>query len=70
MKAILHMMIKALVVPFYKDHAGMLIFVFFLMFGVVEASQVVNYHLALIHAMLSSGIFLLIVLPDLADVSV
>ncbi len=61
MKAILHMMIKALVAPFYKDHAGTLIFVFFIMFGVVEASQVVNYHLALIHAMLNSGIFLLIV---------
>jgi len=61
MKAILHLMIKALVVPFYKDHAGMLIFVFFIMFGVVESSQIVNYHLALIYAMLNSGIFLLII---------
>jgi hypothetical protein len=61
MKAILHLMIKALVMPFYKDHAGMLVFVFLIMFGAVESSQIVNYHLALIYAMLNSGIFLLII---------
>ncbi len=62
MKAILHLMIKALVVPFYKNHAGLLFFVFFLMFGIVESTQIVFYHQSLIYGMLSSGIFLLIVL--------
>jgi hypothetical protein len=55
-------MIKALVMPFYKNHAGLLFFVFFLMFGIVESTQVVYYHVSLIYGMLSSGIFLLIVL--------
>ena len=62
MKDILHLMIKALVVPFYKNHAGLLFFVFFLMFGIVESTQIVFYHQSLIYGMLSSGIFLLIVL--------
>ncbi len=62
MKAILHIMIKALVMPFYKNHAGLLFFVFFLMFGIVESTQIVFYHQSLIYGALSSGIFLLIVL--------
>lgn len=62
MKAILHVMIKALVMPFYKNHAGLLFFVFFLMFGIVESTQIVFYHQSLIFGMLTSGIFLLIVL--------
>jgi hypothetical protein len=62
MRAILHLMIKALVMPFYKNHAGILFFVFFLMFGIVESTQIVFYHQSLIYGMLSSGIFLLIVL--------
>lgn len=62
MRAILHMMIKALVMPFYKNHAGLLFFVFFLMFGIVESTQIAFYHVSLIYGMLSSGIFLLIVL--------
>ncbi len=62
MRAILHLMIKALVMPFYKNHAGLLFFVFFLMFGIVESTQIVFYHQSLIYGMLTSGIFLLIVL--------
>ena len=62
MSAILHLMIKALVVPFYKNHAGLLFFVFFLMFGIVESTQIVFYHVSLIVGMLTSGIFLFIVL--------
>ncbi len=58
MKGILHMMIKVLVMPFYKNHAGLLFFVFFLMFGIVESTQIVFYHQSLIYGMLSSGIFL------------
>jgi hypothetical protein len=62
MSAILHLMIKALVIPFYKNHAGLLIFVFFIMFGVVESTQIIFYHQSLIYGMLTSGIFLLVVL--------
>jgi len=62
MNAILHMLIKTLVVPFYKNHAGLLFFVFFLMFGIVESTQLVFYHQSLIYGMLTSGIFLLTVL--------
>lgn len=62
MSAILHLMIKALVVPFYKNHAGLLFFVFFLMFGIVESTQIVFYHQSLIYGMLTSSIFLLVVL--------
>ncbi len=62
MKAIFHLMIKALVMPFYKNHAGLLVFVFFIMFGVVESTQIIFYHQSLILGMLTSGIFLLIVL--------
>jgi hypothetical protein len=61
MKAILYIMIKALVMPFYKNHAGLLFFVFFLMFGIVESAQLVLYHTSLIYGMLSSGIFLIVV---------
>lgn len=62
MSAIFHMMIRALVMPFYKNHAGLLFFVFFIMFGIIESTQIVFYHVSLIYGMLSSGIFLLIVL--------
>lgn len=62
MKAIVHMMIKAWVMPFYKDHTGLLFFVFVIMFGVVESTQILFYHQSLIYGMLSSGIFLIVVL--------
>jgi len=62
MNAILNLMIKVLVMPFYRNHAGLLFFVFFLMFGIVESTQIVFYHVSLIYGMLSSGIFLLIIL--------
>lgn len=62
MSNILHLMVKALVMPFYKNHAGLLFFVFFLMFGIVDSTQIVFYHQSLIYGMLTSGVFLLIVL--------
>ncbi len=62
MKAVTHMIIKAWVMPFYKDHAGLLFFVFIIMFGVVESTQIIFYHQSLIYGMLSSGIFLIVIL--------
>ncbi len=62
MRAIIYLMIKSLVMSFYKNHAGVLFFTFFLMFGIVESTQIVFYHVSLIYGMMTSGIFLLIVL--------
>jgi hypothetical protein len=62
MRELLYVLIKSLAVPFYKRHAGVLLFVFFLMFGIVESSQIVEYHLALIGGMLNSEVFFAIVL--------
>ena len=62
MNAVLNVMIKSLVAPFYKSHAGLLLFVFFIMFGIIESTQIKLYHESLIFGMLTSGIFLIVVL--------
>lgn len=62
MNKVLHVLIRSLAIPFYKNHAGIFFFVFFIMFGVVEASQVVYYHQSLIYGMLVSTVFLILVL--------
>ncbi|WP_127122260.1 hypothetical protein [Chryseotalea sanaruensis] len=62
MNMVLHLLIRSLATPFYKSHAGIFFFVFFIMFGVVESSQVVYYHQSLIYGVLTSTIFLLVVL--------
>jgi len=46
---------------FYERNSGFFLFIFFMMFGVVESTQIVNYHLSLIYGMISSPIFLAIV---------
>lgn len=50
---------KSIAIPFYRNHAGLLLFVFLLMFGTVESNQLVNYHRTLIEGMFGSGVFLL-----------
>jgi hypothetical protein len=62
MSTLLKVLIKAFVAPFYKSHAGLLFFVFFIMFGVVESTQIKLYHESLIYGMLTSGVFFIIVL--------
>lgn len=62
MGAILRVMIKSLVTPFYRSHAGLLFFVFFIMFGIVESTQLVFYHQSLIYGVLTSWIFLWVVM--------
>lgn len=47
--------------PFYERHAGLLAFVFLVMFGMVESSQVIYYHYSLIIGALQSPIFLVLV---------
>ena len=48
-------------VQFYQRHAGMFLFIFILMFGVVHGQELWLYHLSLIYAMLGSPLFLSIV---------
>ena len=62
MRPIYHLIQRTLVFPFYQQHAGLFFFVFYVMFGLVESSQLLHYHQSLIFGMLSSTLFLLIVL--------
>lgn len=62
MRPIYHLIQRALIFPFYQQHAGLFFFIFYVMFGLVESSQLINYHQSLIYGMLSSTLFLLIVL--------
>ncbi|MGC4022494.1 MAG: hypothetical protein QM734_11390 [Cyclobacteriaceae bacterium] len=50
-----------LVRKFYERHAGLLFFVFYFMFGMVESGQIKSYHLGLIYGALSSPLMMLIV---------
>jgi hypothetical protein len=62
MRPIYYLIQRTLIFPFYQQHAGLFFFVFYVMFGLVESSQLINYHRSLIYGMLSSALFLLIVL--------
>ncbi|MFM7852584.1 MAG: hypothetical protein ACKO96_11880 [Flammeovirgaceae bacterium] len=62
MDTVARVLTKVLVKKFYERNAGLLAFVFYAMFGVVESNQIVSYHLSLIHGVLSSTIFLLVVM--------
>ncbi|MBA2407935.1 MAG: hypothetical protein H0V65_08095, partial [Chitinophagales bacterium] len=48
-------------VTFYQRHAGLFLFIFIIMFGVVQGQQLLSYHLTLINAMLSSMLFMSVV---------
>ncbi len=52
---------KVIVSKFYEQNAGFFLFVFFLMFGIVESSQLVSYHLSLIAGIIESTVFLAVV---------
>jgi hypothetical protein len=59
MGAIISVLIKVLVKKFYERNVGLLFFVLYLMFGVVESNQLISYHRSLIYGVLGSPIFLL-----------
>lgn len=59
MGAITSVLIKVLVKKFYERNVGLLFFVLYLMFGVVESNQLISYHRSLIYGVLGSPIFLL-----------
>ncbi len=58
MGAVVRVLNKVLVKKFYERNVGLLFFVFFLMFGVVESNQLINYHRSLIYGILTSPVFL------------
>jgi hypothetical protein len=62
MGAITRVLVKVLVKKFYERNVGLLFFVFYVMFGVVESNQLISYHTSLIYGVLSSPILLLIVM--------
>jgi hypothetical protein len=59
MGAVTSVLIKVLVKKFYERNVGLLFFVLYLMFGVVESNQLISYHRSLIYGVLGSPIFLL-----------
>jgi hypothetical protein len=57
----MYVIIKTLVAKFYERNAGLLFFIFFIMFGVVESGQILYYHLSLIYGLMEAPVFLAIV---------
>jgi len=53
---------RVVVAQFYKQNSGLLLFIFFIMFGMVEGSQLVYYHLSLMTGIVQSTTFLGLVL--------
>jgi hypothetical protein len=51
-------LLKSVIIPFYRSHTGLLLFVLWVMFGTVESSQLVSYHRSLIEGMFVSKIFM------------
>ena len=62
MSPIANVLRKGIITPFYRSHAGFLIFVFLVMFGTVESRYLVNYHETLILGMFNSSVFMLCVI--------
>jgi len=62
MKTIASILLKVWVKQFYIINAGFLFFVFFFFFGMVNGGQLISYHISLIQAMLSSPVFMAVVL--------
>lgn len=62
MSAVANILRKSIITPFYRSHAGLLIFVFLVMFGTVESRYLVNYHETLILGMFNSTVFMLCVI--------
>lgn len=56
----LRLLIKTLGLSFYQQHAGLFLVVFYLLFGAVEGSQLISYHLAILMAICSSPLVLLL----------
>ncbi|MFM8913138.1 MAG: hypothetical protein ACKOE6_09520, partial [Flammeovirgaceae bacterium] len=62
MGTLTNILMKVFVKKFYERNTGLLAFVFYAMFGVVESNQIISYHQSLIYGVLSSTTFLLLVM--------
>lgn len=56
----LKLLFKTIGLSFYQRHAGLFLVIFYLLFGAVEGSQLISYHTALLVAICSSPLVLLI----------
>lgn len=60
----LKLLIKTIGIPFYQQHAGLFLVIFYLLFGAVNGSALISFHTALLIGICASplalGIFLLI----------
>ncbi|MBA3648122.1 MAG: hypothetical protein H0W62_06160 [Chitinophagales bacterium] len=52
---------RVIVAQFYQRNAGLFLFLFILLFGVVHGEEVLYYHLTLIYAMLDSNLFMAVI---------
>jgi|GEM_PF-1532547 len=62
MRAAWQILNKVMVKQFYLQNAGLFLFAFLFLFGIVDAGHLVSYHLSLMHSMISLQLFLWIVL--------
>lgn len=62
MRAAWQILNKVLVKQFYLQNAGLFLFAFLFLFGIVDAGHLVSYHLSLMLSIISLPLFLLIVL--------
>src|ERR1700712_5670615 len=56
--ALANVLLKVFANGFYRAHAGMFCFVAFVMFGMVEPGQLLNYHITLMLAFMSSPLMM------------
>ncbi len=56
-----HILLKIFAVGFYRVHAGILFFLFLVLFGLVEPSQLINYHKALMLGFITSPVMMAVV---------
>ena len=61
MLPVMKILVQVIVQKFYERNVGLFFFIFYLMFGIVESTQIITYHLSLIYGVLSSSVFLLMV---------
>lgn len=57
MQAVLKIIHRVCVLKFYERHAALLAFVFYVMFGLVQSNELIDFHQGLIFASLTSPLF-------------
>lgn len=62
MKQAANILNKVMVKQFYTSNAGFFLFFLFFFFGIVQAGHIISYHLSLMQAMITSPLFLFVVM--------